>query len=160
MLTKAVGKPSRRLRLRSAARTLSLTAAGVMLTLGLGEATGLAHSFTGQASRASRIVLATQGCTHGIRRPTSIVFTCADAGLRASGLRWRSWGGQVAVGSGVLHEKLCVPSCAEGGSRSRPMTIHLYRRRKCPGRRHLYYRSATFVFADGSRSKASAPCPF
>jgi hypothetical protein len=55
------------------------------------------------------------GCTSKVKvRPTSIVFTCADANFYAAGLRWTRWDSKQAVASGVAHANDCVPYCAAG----------------------------------------------
>ena len=105
-------------------------------------------------------VLATEGCTHGIRRPKTIVFFCGDAGAYLTNLRWSRWGGSVAVGTGVYTVKLCEPDCASGGVSTAAVTVHLYRRRSCPDRSHLYYHRATMIETSGRRVGQAVPCPF
>lgn len=111
------------------------------------------------AAHASRIVLATEKCSYGIRRPKLVILACGDGGAWLGALRWRRWGGSVAVGSGVYGHKLCEPDCASGGVQEVPATIRFYRRRACPDRTHLYYHSVTVIEASGARHRWALPCP-
>jgi hypothetical protein len=93
-----------------------------------------------------------------VQRPTRIIFTCADVGAYADHLRWTKWGGQVAIGTGTFHYNDCIPFCAGGHFHRLTATVHLYKRRGCPGRSHLYYRRATLI-TSGKRQAFSVPCP-
>lgn len=112
------------------------------------------------AAHASRIVLATEKCRYGIRRPKFVILACGDGGMWLNDLRWRRWGGPVAVGSGIYGHNLCEPSCATGGSQEVAATVRFYRRRECPDRTHLYYRRVTVIEAGGARHRWGIPCPY
>jgi hypothetical protein len=58
------------------------------------------------------------------REPSSIVLTCADAGLRIEGLTWTEWTDS-AAGHGTLWENQCVPNCAEGKFAKYPVAVAL-----------------------------------
>src|SRR4051812_37555440 len=90
---------------------------------------------TTSATPGSAVLVSKCGAP-GVQRPKEIIFTCGDAGLLVRSLRWSRWGGRVAVGTGVQRVKVCVPDCATGGVRSTAVTVHLYKRRACPGRSH------------------------
>lgn len=113
----------------------------------------------GASASGSEVVLATQNCRYGIRRPKQIIFFCGDGGGWANGLRWSRWGGRVATGTGSYSEKLCVPDCATGGISTTSVRIRLYRRRACPETSHLYYRRATLIDSGGRRFARTVPCP-
>jgi len=59
------------------------------------------------------------------REPSSIVLTCADAGLRIEGLTWADWTASATAGHGTLWENQCVPSCAEGKFAKYPVVVAL-----------------------------------
>jgi hypothetical protein len=60
------------------------------------------------------------------REPSSIVLTCADAGIRIEGLTWVTWTDSAAAGHGTLWENQCVPSCAEGKFAKYPVAVALF----------------------------------
>jgi hypothetical protein len=47
-------------------------------------------------------------------KPKAITLTCADGGLYVDQVIWNTWTKEGATGSGIFHENLCDPSCAEG----------------------------------------------
>ena len=134
---------------------------GLVLAVPAGGLQSDAHASTMARMSASHsdVVLATQNCRYGIRRPKQIVFFCADNGGWVNRLRWARWGGRIATGSGRYSEKLCVPDCATGGLSTYAVRIRLYSRRWCPGRSHRYYRQATLIDPSGRRFARDVPCP-
>jgi hypothetical protein len=46
--------------------------------------------------------------------PSSLIITCADAGIRLQGVHWTSWTPKLASGYGTFWENDCTPNCAEG----------------------------------------------
>lgn len=101
---------------------------------------------------SASVALASQCGKPGVQRPDEIVLTCADAGLRVEQLRWSRWGGPVAVARGVQMAKDCDPDCASGRLQATPATVRFIKPRRCPGSTEMYYRSATLIAQDGSRS--------
>jgi hypothetical protein len=47
-------------------------------------------------------------------KPKAITLTCADGGLYVDQITWNTWTKEGATGSGIFHENLCDPNCAEG----------------------------------------------
>jgi hypothetical protein len=80
-------------------------------------------------------------CGDALVRPKRIVFTCADAGLRIARIHWRTWGGPVATGDGVLEVNDCNPFCAAGHFHFYPARVQLRHRQRCG--RGARYRLAT-----------------
>lgn len=96
-------------------------------------------------------------CIHGRVRPSEVVFYCGDAGAYMLNIRWRRWGGSIAIGSGVYTEKTCVPDCATGGVRRRHATLWLGDVGRCPGQgSKRFYRRAK---VSGVRQKFPTMCP-
>jgi hypothetical protein len=52
--------------------------------------------------------------------PSSLIVTCADAGIRLGDLHWTSWTPKLASGYGTFWENDCKPNCAEGHFHSYP----------------------------------------
>jgi hypothetical protein len=76
-------------------------------------------------------------------RPTEVIFACADVGAYMEHIRWRRWGGRIAVGSGVYSENDCTPSCVAGRFHSHHATIWLGNVGRCHGHSvRRYYRRA------------------
>jgi hypothetical protein len=58
-------------------------------------------------------------------KPKAITLTCADGGLYVDQITWNTWTKEGATGSGIFHENLCNPSCAEGESVSEAVKLTL-----------------------------------
>lgn len=101
---------------------------------------------TGGASRIKTYV--PKDCTKARVKPQRIVFACADFGLYVNHLRWNRWRHSRARGKGVLHEKVCHPSCAGGHFKDYPVKINLrkVKRGRCGGRRVPLFRRAILNF--------------
>ena len=56
----------------------------------------------------------TWDCEFPEYKPKAITLTCADGGLYVDQISWNTWTKEGATGSGIFHENLCEPSCAEG----------------------------------------------
>jgi hypothetical protein len=82
-------------------------------------------------------------CGNALVRPKTIVFTCADAGLFIESIHWRTWGGPVATGDGLVQANTCDPFCAAGHFRSYPARVQLRHRERCG--RGLRYRLITLT---------------
>jgi hypothetical protein len=102
-------------------------------------------------------VYGVQSCTKPRVRPTEIVFQCGDAGAFMEHIRWRRWGGSIAVGSGDYSEKTCVPTCATGPLRSHHATVWLGSIGRCSGHgAKRFYRRAK---VSGVRHGFGVQCP-
>jgi len=58
-------------------------------------------------------------------KPEAITLTCADGGLYVDQITFNTWTKEGASGSGIFHENLCDPSCAEGESVSEAVKVTL-----------------------------------
>ena len=104
-------------------------------------------------------------CTKSQARPASIVVACADDGIQLTRLRWSSFGGATAAGTGVYHVNLCTPSCAAGRFASFPMRVTLANASLCKDH-YDDYRTAHVRFTAGlppgqksALMALSLPCP-
>jgi hypothetical protein len=94
----------------------------------------VAYAFKGQQ------VYAIGNCNKPEVRPSKIVFACADGNAYAKGVRYRSYGGAVAVAQATAYRNTCEPDCAQGHFVSARATIRLFSIRRCGGR--LFYTQA------------------
>jgi hypothetical protein len=67
----------------------------------------------------------TWDCEFPEYKPEAITLTCADGGLYVDQITWNTWTKEGATGSGIFHENLCDPSCAEGESVSEAVNLTL-----------------------------------
>ena len=66
------------------------------------------------------------------RKPSVVVFACADFNLRATDLRWTQWGEYYAYARGKLQMNDCAPDCAEGHFQSYSVSVTAFGRQQCP----------------------------
>ena len=66
----------------------------------------------------------------------------------------------MAVARGEQFANDCNPACVSGTFHKTVVTVHLYKRRACPGRSDLYYRDATIIDPAGHRTGARISCPY
>lgn len=133
---------------------------GVLVVAALGSTAAAVQAGPPVAHEARTVLVSAHCGGLGVQRPKGITLACADNGLYLSRLRWRRWGGRVAVGRGILFENTCVPFCMAMSFISAPVRVHLYRRRDCPGRTHLYYTRGTIIRGDGRRERMVLSCPW
>ena len=67
----------------------------------------------------------TWDCELPVYKPKVITLTCASGGFYVDQITWNTWSEEGATGSGILHENLCEPSCAEGESVSEAVNLTL-----------------------------------
>jgi hypothetical protein len=91
-------------------------------------------------SNASVKAVADCGVGHAAKRPSNFYFYCGDNGMYATSLSWRSWGGKKAKGFGKITYKLCKPSCAMGGYKTKRGKITLSRKVRCGKHSYRYSR--------------------
>jgi hypothetical protein len=103
-------------------------------------------------------------CTREQYKPTTIVLSCADAGIRVAKLRWSHWSRTSALATGSYMENVCRPTCSAGHVVSRPVRVTLTQPRTCPGHAHPAFRRATFAFPSGPPPSAfrrfAFDCPY
>jgi hypothetical protein len=96
-------------------------------------------------------------CRHPETRPTDVIFTCADGGIAAEHLRWRNWGGAVAVAQGTVLAHNCTPDCASSNHYdSYPVMLVAEGLKQCaPG--DWRYTKVAYAWTAGSPYPADAP---
>lgn len=83
----------------------------------------------------------TYNCEIAEQRPSQITRFCADGGASVYGISWEDWSYNGASGKGIYTEKLCEPSCAEGGRAEVPVDLYLSGVEQIDGRKILRYLS-------------------
>ena len=89
-----------------------------------GWSAALASSGTTAATHATASTQAATATTHKyvvldcnltpVVAPSTLIITCADAGIGVKDLRWTSWTPKLASGYGTFWENDCNPNCARG----------------------------------------------
>lgn len=74
-------------------------------------------------------------------RPHRIYFS-GDGTVYVGHLRWRSWGGKVAVARGTASLSTCEPDCVEGTRLTFPARVRLFKVVRCVG--STIYSKATY----------------
>ena len=92
------------------------------------------------------------------KKPESMVFACADAGLSASRLSWLTWGGKRAKARGEIFYKTCIPNCATGGYGTGRGKVTLYGKTKCRSGLWSYTRARIKVWGDFTYRMKLWPC--
>jgi hypothetical protein len=123
-----------------------------LLVLGLGI---LALSVPAAGAFRGQQVYAIGNCSKAEVRPTKIVFACADANFYATSVRYRSYGGAVAVAQATSHRNTCEPNCASGRFVARSANVRLSAIKRCGGR--FFYTKATVSTTPGMTWPLGAP---
>ena len=122
---------------------------------------------TATAAGGARVV---GDCVRSQVKPAQIIIYCADANGLLKNMRWSSFGGATARGSGSWSFNDCTPNCAAGHFHSYPVTLTLSRPAPCPDG-HSDYRVADASYSSttkrpsgragksGQPGKLSLSCP-
>ena len=89
----------------------------------------------------------TWNCDIPVRKPESILITCADGGIYVEKIKWSTWSQESATGSGIFSENLCEPSCAEGKRVTAPVDLRLSNLTEQNGK--YYLRTLDISTSDG-----------
>lgn len=109
---------------------VACVAAGVAVALG-------AVTSAQSPAAAKHRVYGVKDCVKPQVEPERIIFTCADAGIYANNILWRSWGGpETRASSAILH----APNAAGQSTQYyAKLTLHKVKTRNCNGKRGRYY---------------------
>lgn len=117
------------------ARFLAVLAAGAVIA---GGVVGTAGASGPTASTSGSRVLLISNCKKAKFQPPTVIITCGDAGLIASGLTWSQWGKKVAQGTGTGEIKVCKPDCASGKTKSAPIALVASKPQMCSNGRRVF----------------------
>jgi hypothetical protein len=106
--------------------------------------TSASGSPTSSASLAA-LPRAVQGCNgKPVQRPAAVA-TCGRLVEWGHGLRWRRWGPDDAIATGLLSILVCKPSCAQGHDRTYRGSVRLWG--SSPAGGYDYFTYATFNYS-------------
>lgn len=115
-------------------------------------------SVAAATSSASVKVNASCGTSPAAKRPANLNFYCADNGMYATGVSWRSWGGKRAKGFGTITYKSCDPSCFMGGFVTTSGKVTLSRKVRCSKHHYQYSVLRAKAFNGPTRKVRLATC--
>jgi hypothetical protein len=96
-------------------------------------------------------------------KPKRIVIACGDAGIWLGKLKWSSWNGASAKGSGIYNQNDCTPDCASGKIKSYPVKVTLSKVKTCPGQTQRAFKQAALTYTgtrpQGAPAKETFRCP-
>ena len=97
----------------------------------------LAAILIASAASASAPVKITN-CNKAVSRPKQMTLTCGDANTGLSKLKWSSFGGIGAKGSGTFETNTCEPNCSAGKVVRYPVTVAASKPRSCKAGLRVY----------------------
>ena len=75
-----------------------------------------------------------------VMKPSTVILTCADAGVSVNGITWTGWGNPFAAGKGVASVNDCKPYCAAGHFHKYRIVLIAEGAQRCPNGRKAYAR--------------------
>lgn len=97
----------------------------------------LAVAIAASAASAAAPVKITN-CNKAVSRPKQMTLTCGDANTGLSKLKWSSFGGTSANGSGTFETNTCEPNCSAGKVVRYPVTVAASSPRSCKAGLRVY----------------------
>jgi hypothetical protein len=70
-------------------------------------------------------------CIHSQVRPSDIVLACADDNAEVGSVKWTSFGGAVATGTGIYGFNDCTPNCVSGKFHYYPAKLAVAKAQPC-----------------------------
>jgi hypothetical protein len=96
-------------------------------------------------------------------KPKRIGLACADNGIWLGKLKWSSWSGSSAKGTGIYNQNDCMPTCSNGKIKSYPVKVTLSKVKTCPGQTNPAFKRATLTYSgtrpSGAPVKITFRCP-
>jgi len=131
--------------------------AGALATYLLTDDSGASGATAPLRRTAAPAVRVLSQCRSFEAQPAEVIFTCADAGIVAQHLRWKNWGGQVAVAEGTVLAHNCTPDCAHSNHYDLyPVVLVAEDLKQCaPGDRR--YTKVAYAWPAGSPYAPDAP---
>jgi hypothetical protein len=94
------------------------------------------------ASASGKLPLLISNCNKPKFKPASVILTCGDASLGATNVTWSSWGGKVALGAGTGQLNDCNPNCAQGKTKTAPMSLRAAKPQTCSNGKRVFTKLA------------------
>jgi hypothetical protein len=138
-------------------RTLLLRIA-VPLALVAAPAVALASSGSNHVSVAN--------CSTEVYKPAVIVIACGDVSNYLTKMKWSTWTGSRARGSGTDEVKACSPNCVDGHFKGYAVIVTLSDAKSCHKQKHKVFNYLQLTYT-GKRPKGfrrssqlALGCPF
>jgi len=94
------------------------------------------------ASASGKLPLLISNCNKPKFKPANVILACGDASLGATGVVWSSWGKKAAVGAGTGQENDCKPNCAQGKTKTAPMSLRASKPQTCSNGKRVFTKLA------------------
>jgi hypothetical protein len=78
-------------------------------------------------------------CTKAQYKPSGIVLACADVSTYLTSIKWKSWTGSSASGTGSEKQNGCSPSCASGKFHTYAVALALSHPKACHKLKHKVF---------------------
>jgi hypothetical protein len=75
-------------------------------------------------------------------KPASVILACGDASLGATNVVWSSWTNKVATGAGTGQLNDCNPNCAQGKTKTAPMSLRASKPQTCSNGKRVFSKLA------------------
>jgi hypothetical protein len=90
------------------------------------------------ASASAKKPLLIANCNKLKFKPANVILACGDASLGATNVVWSGWGQKAAVGTGTGQLNDCKPNCAQGKTKTGPMSLRASKVRTCSNGRRIF----------------------
>jgi hypothetical protein len=90
------------------------------------------------ASSSGKLPLLIASCAKPKFKPANVILACGDASLGATGVTWSSWTRKAAAGSGTGQLNDCNPNCAQGKTKTAPMSLRASKPTTCKNGRRIF----------------------
>src|SRR4051812_24203986 len=87
-------------------------------------------------------VLLVGNCAKPEFKPASVILACGDASLGATNVVWSSWGKKSASGAGTGQLNDCKPNCAQGKTKTAPMSLRASKPQTCSNGKRVFSKLA------------------
>lgn len=94
------------------------------------------------ASASGKKPLLIANCNKPKFKPANVILACGDASLGATNVVWSGWGQKAALGAGTGQENDCKPNCAQGKTKTAPMSLRASKPKTCSNGRRIFTKLA------------------
>jgi hypothetical protein len=94
------------------------------------------------AGASGNRVLLIGNCAKPKFKPANVILACGDASLGATNVVWSSWGKKSAVGAGTGQLNDCKPNCAQGKTKTAPMSLRASKPQLCSNGKRVFSKLA------------------
>jgi hypothetical protein len=118
-----------------------------VLVIGILAITAIATSAVTAAgapatSAGGKLPLLIGNCNKPQFKPANVILACGDASLGATNVAWTSWTKKAAVGNGTGQINDCKPNCAQGKTKTAPMSLRASKPQTCSNGKRVFTKLA------------------